>query len=127
MAKNNPSDSGRLALIQQQLAELKSMTLENRHILVGRDGNPGLVGNVALLRDRICLLEGSIKNDLAHAQAKYDLMLESRDRLRLQKDEQQKENTLTKGEIFSRWLMPIILQIITAILVYFIVTSGLAQ
>jgi len=126
-----PTD-GNMQTLQQNIEELKCMVTENRHILNGRDGSPGLVGNFALLKEELSGLKTLLTNDLAHMSARMDLMFNSRDNVSLTKEQlteqlqlERDRGKLSSGEILKDWVKPVITSIITAILVYFIVTSGI--
>ena len=109
--------------IEDDIRDLKDMVTENRHVLIGRDVNPGVIGNMAILRERLCALETLMSNDLKHLQARFDIMFQGQDLLQ----RQQQQDVVTKGEILKEWIKPIIVSIATAVLVYFIVTAGLAN
>ena len=109
--------------MSDDVCELKSITKEMQSTLTGKGDAPGVVGNIALLRQRMAGLEAIINNDLKHMSAKFDLMLSSRDMLTAAKQ----KDVVTKGDILKDWVKPVITSIVTAILLYFIITNGIAQ
>lgn len=107
------------------IGELKSMVGENRAILVGRDGNLGLVANVALVSSKMDSIQTMVTNDMAHMTAQMDLMFNSRDTVQQAREElraeisnlQQGDNVKWKSVLLD-WMKPVITAVITAITVY---------
>lgn len=121
-------------LILHELKEIKDITIENRVAIVGKDGNPGLVGKFNALCTRVDGLDMILHNDLAHIQAKMDIMFDSittAEKLKADSktivDKVKDDNTVTWSAILKDWVKPVITAVLTAILVYFVVTNGLAK
>ena len=110
------------------------MGKDTKTVLNGKDGLPGLVTNFATLCQRVTGIEAILNNDIAHLSAKMDVMFTSQtvmteQRYQAQADLKAKEetNTVKWSDLLKDWVKPIVVTIITAILTYFIVTSGIAR
>lgn len=121
-------------LVLHELKEIKDITMENRVAIVGKDGNPGLVGKFNAMCTRVDNLDLMLHNDLAHIQAKMDIMFAgqaAREKIRIENqaiaDEAKKDDIVTWSSVLKDWIKPIITALLTAILVYFVVTNGLAN
>ncbi len=113
--------------LEKNVNELKKMVVENRAILVGRDGGLGIVGSVALLDTKLDSIKTLITNDLSHMTAKMDIMFNSRDNYEQMKDDLRKEiylvenkDTVTWGSVLNQWLKPVITALLTGLLTYLI-------
>ena len=123
-----------LTLIQRDIDELKDMGRETRTTLLGRDGMPGLMINFATLCQRVSGIETILNNDIAHLSAKMDTMFTAQEVMNQQRNMAQSDlkakeesNTVRWSDLLKDWVKPIVVTIITAILTYFIVTSGVAK
>lgn len=127
-----------LGVILAKLENIEKTTTENRNTLLGKDGAPGLVGNFSALCARVSGLEQLLNNDIAHINAKIDLLftqheskvmaVEARDAVAQKRiQELEDANTVKKTDVLKEWVKPVVVSILTAVLVYFIVTNGIAK
>lgn len=121
-------------LVLHELKEIKDITMENRVAIVGKDGNPGLVGKFNAMCTRMDNLDLMLHNDLAHIQAKMDIMFAGQaatEKTRIENqaiaDKVKNDDIVTWSSVLKDWIKPIITALLTAILVYFVVTNGLAN
>jgi hypothetical protein len=123
--------------ILAKVDDIQKMTTENRNVLLGKDGSPGLVGNFVGLCARVSGLEQLLNNDIAHLSAKIDMMFSQHEvkesainEIEITALKRVKEledaNTVKRTDLLREWVKPILVSILTAVLVWFIVTNGIA-
>ena len=123
--KDSSQEAVNLELMAHKIEEVKELAKENRTALLGSSGQPGLVINFATLCTRVANIEQDVdklmNNDLVHIEAKIDELLKA------QKPSKDDGDSVKWSEIMKEWVKPVVVSILTAILVYFIVTSGIAK
>ena len=120
----------RVEALEKDISDTKSAVRENRDLLVGTGGNIGVCGNIELLKVQVESMNTLLTNDLKHIAARIDIMFASRDLLMNAKEAAQEvknDGNVTSKEVLKEWVKPIVTAVITAILLYFIITSGLAK
>ena len=118
-----------IAVMQKSLDNIERMVMQNCQAISGHGTMLGLVGEVALLKEKIHSVETMLTNDMKHLAAKVDVMFERREMMDTTQAKFQLERDagkMSKSEILSDWVKPVLVSIVTAILVYLIVTAGLA-
>lgn len=117
------SNSANIELLMHDIEELKDIVKEYRVYLTGKDGAPGLIGNFSTMCAKMASMELLFQKDMANMQSKIDLMFANMNKT----NEERQDNNVKYSDVLKEWLKPVITAIITGILTYFIITSGIAK